>query len=149
MKTKTFIGLLAVATALLFNSSLLAADTAALSDPAKAVLEHYIKIQTQLSKDSVKGVAEQAAAISDAVKNDVAKTVPADVAKQADALAKAKDLPAAREAFKPLSASLVKYLDDTKAGKDVYRHAFCPMANASWLQKGKDIKNPYMGKEML
>ena len=72
-----------------------------------------------------------------------------DVTKEAETLAKAKDLKAAREAFKPLSASLVKYLADNKAGKGVYHEAYCPMVKASWLQKGTDIKNPYMGMEML
>ena len=72
-----------------------------------------------------------------------------DVAKQAEALAKAKDLKAAREADKPLSASLIKYLADNKAGKGTYHEAYCPMVKASWLQTGKDIKNPYMGKDML
>ena len=72
-----------------------------------------------------------------------------DVAKQADALAQAKDLKAARAAFKPLSASLVKYLADNKAGVGTYHEAYCPMVKASWLQTGKAIKNPYMGKQML
>jgi hypothetical protein len=72
-----------------------------------------------------------------------------EVAKQAETLAQAKDLKAARAAFKPLSASLVKYLADKKAGKGVYHEVYCPMADANWLQTGKDIKNPYFGKEML
>ncbi|MGA2174754.1 MAG: hypothetical protein ABSH38_07205 [Verrucomicrobiota bacterium] len=51
-------------------------------------------------------------------------------------------------AARPLSASLIKYLADKKAGKGVYHEASCPMAEASWLQMSKDIRNPYMGKEM-
>jgi Cu(I)/Ag(I) efflux system membrane fusion protein len=77
------------------------------------------------------------------------KMLSTDVAKQADALAAAKDINKARDAFKPLSASLAKYLADNKAGKGVYHEAWCPMARASWLQTEKDIKNPYYGKSML
>src|SRR5207248_9901630 len=99
-------------------------------------------------KDSIKGVDENANAIAKAVTGDEMEMLSPDVAKQAEALAKAKDLKAAREAFKPLSASLIKYLGDHTAGKGVYHEAYCPMVKASWLQKGKDIKNPYMGKEM-
>ena len=88
------------------------------------------------------------AIIAKAVKGDEMKMLSPEVAKQAETLAKAKDLKAAREAFKPLSASLIKYLADNKAGKGTYHEAYCPMVKASWLQKGKDIKNPYMGKEM-
>ena len=121
----------------------------ALMQPVKSVLDHYLTIQTELAKDSIKGLDEHANAIAKAVKGDEMKMLSSDIAKQADTLAKVKDLKAAREAFKPLSASLVKYRADNKAGKGVYHEAYCPMVKASWLQTGKDIKNPYMGKEML
>src|SRR5260221_4796364 len=121
----------------------------ALMEPVKSVLDQYLKIQGELAKDSIKGVDEHAAAIAKAVKGDDMKMLSPDVAKQADALAQAKDLRAARAAFKPLSASLVKYLADNKAGGGTYHEAYCPMVKASWLQTGKAIKNPYMGKEML
>src|SRR6266850_3526857 len=100
-------------------------------------------------KTPSKGVDEHATAISKAVKADEMKMFSPDVAKEAEALAKAKDLKAAREADKPLSASLIKYLADNKAGKGMYHEAYCPMAKASWLQTEKSIKNPYMGKAML
>src|SRR5216117_613394 len=126
-----------------------AAEDSALMEPVKSVLDHYLMIQTELAKDSVKGVDEHANAIAKAVKGDEMKMLSPDVAKQAETLAKAKDLKAAREAFKPLSASLIKYLADNKAGKGTYHEAYCPMVKASWLQKETQIKNPYMGKEML
>lgn len=121
----------------------------ALMQPVKSVLDHYLMIQTELAKDSVKGLDEHANAIAKAVKGDSMKMLSPEVAKQAEALAKAKDVKAAREAFKPLSTSLVKYLTDNKVGKGTYHEAYCPMAKASWLQSEKDIKNPYMGKSML
>ena len=121
----------------------------ALMEPVKSILDHYLKIQGELAKDSIKGVDEDAAAISKAVKGDEMKMLSPDVATQADTLAQAKDLKAARAAFKPLSASLVKYLADNKAGVGTYHEAWCPMVKASWLQTGTAIKNPYMGKQML
>src|SRR5437879_3346895 len=121
----------------------------ALMEPVKSVLDHYLAIQKELAKDSTKGVDEHANAIAKAVKGDEMKMLPADIANQAETLAKAKDLKAAREADKPLSASLIEYLADNKAGKGVYHEAYCPMVKASWLQTDKAIKNPYMGKEML
>ena len=126
-----------------------AADEKALMEPVKGVLDHYLMIQTELAKDSTKGVDAHANAIAKAIKGDEMKMLSADVAKQAEALAKAKDLKAAREAFKPLSASLVKCLADNKAGKGTYHEGYCPMVKANWLQKETDIKNPYMGKAML
>lgn len=123
-------------------------DNSALMEPVKSVYDSYLKIQTELVKDSLKDVSENATAIAKAVRGDSMKMLPAEVATQADSLAQAKDLKSAREAFKPLSESLIKYLADNNAGKGLYHEAYCPMAKASWLQSGKDIKNPYLGKEM-
>lgn len=143
---------------LLFALALLAAPVAAfaadtkndaLMEPVKSVLDNYLAIQKELTKDSIKGVDQHAAAISKAVKADDMKMLSSDVATEADTLAKAKDIKAAREAFKPLSASLVKYLADNKAGKGTYHEAYCPMAKANWLQTEKEVRNPYYGKSML
>lgn len=124
-----------------------AADNPALMEPVKSVYSDYLKIQTALAGDSLSGVAENASAIEKAVVGDGMKMLPASVATQADAVAKATDLKAARAAFKPLSDSLIKYLADHKA-RDAYVQVYCPMADASWLQADKKVNNPYMGKEM-
>jgi hypothetical protein len=125
-----------------------AEDMPALMEPVKSVLDHYLMIQTNLVNDSIQSLAENAGAIAKTVKGDEMKMLPPEVGKQAETLAQAKDLKAAREAFKPLSVSLIKYLADNKAGKGTYHEAYCPMVKASWLQIGKDIRNPYEGKEM-
>ena len=117
----------------------------ALMEPVKSVLNHYLAIQNELAKDSIKGVDEHANAIAKAVKGDDMKMLSRDVATQA----RAKDLKAAREADKPLSALLIKHLADNKAGKGVYHEAYCPMVKASWLQTDRAIRNPYMGRAML
>ena len=121
----------------------------ALMEPAKSVYDHYLAVQRELAKDSLKGVGEDATAIAKSVRGDDMKMLPVDVADQAETLAKASDLKMARAAFKPLSASLVKYLADHKAGKGVYHEVYCPMAKASWLQTEKEVRNPYYGKSML
>lgn len=149
MKNKAIITALLAAAGLFLHSASHAADNPALMEPVKSVLDHYLMIQNELAKDSVKGLEEHANAIAKAVKGDDMKMLSPDVSKQAEKLAKTKDLKGAREAFKPLSASLVKYLADNKAGKGTYHEAYCPMVKANWLQTGTDITNPYMGKSML
>ena len=149
MKIHSLAFSLLAAAGLLLNAPLRAADNPALMEPVKSVLDHYLKIQTELTKDSIKGVDENSSAIAKAVKGDTMKMLSPEVAKQAETLAATKDLKAARAAFKPLSDSLIKYLADHKAGIGTYHQAYCPMANASWLQTGKEIQNPYYGKEML
>jgi hypothetical protein len=120
-----------------------------LMEPVKSVLDNYLAIQKELTKDSIKNVDEHATAIAKAVKGDDMKMLSSDVAQQAETLAAAKDIKKAREAFKPLSASLVKYLADNKAGKGTYHEAYCPMAKANWLQTENQVRNPYYGKSML
>ena len=149
MKLTSLATTLLAAAGLLFNSAARAAEEPALMQPVKSVLDHYLTIQSNLASDSIKGLDEHANAIAKAVQGDEMKMLSPRVAKQAETLAKAKDLKAARAAFKPLSAALVKYLADNKAGKGTYHEAYCPMVSASWLQTGTDIKNPYMGKAML
>ena len=149
MKIKSFTTLLLVGVGLFLNPAVRSAESPALVESAKSVLDHYLVIQTELAKDSLKGLDEPANAIAKAVKGDDLKMLPPEVAKQAETLAQAKDLKTAREAFKPLSTSLIKFLADNKAGKGTYHVAYCPMVKASWLQSQKSITNPYMGKEML
>jgi len=83
------------------------------------------------------------------VREDTAKSFPADVATQAEALAKAKDLAAARKAFQPLSESLIRYAKSGNIPAGTLYEVYCPMAKAGWLQADKTVRNPYFGQAML
>ena len=144
--TKTI--LLAAVVGLSGSVGVRAADNPALMEPVKSVYTDYLKIQASLAGDSLNGVAANAEAIAKAVNGDSMKMVPAAVATEAETLAKASNLKSARAAFKPLSDSLIQFLADHHA-KNAYVEIYCPMARASWLQTGKDVKNPYYGKEDL
>lgn len=125
-----------------------AADAPELSPAVKTVCDHYMKIHAALAADTLKGVGENARAIAKIVRADESKTLPAAMASQADALARSHDLAPARDAFKSLSASLVKYFSDHPAPKGTIHEVYCPMAQASWLQTNTEVSNPYMGKDM-
>ena len=118
--------------------------------PAVAtVFDNYGRIQTALAQDSLKDVAKEAQSIAKAVKDDEMTTFSKNIAQQAEAVAKATDLHGAREAFKPLSQSLINYVAKTPALAGSYRQVHCSMANADWLQKEATVNNPYLGHEML
>jgi Cu(I)/Ag(I) efflux system membrane fusion protein len=148
MKLKSLALIFLAAASLGMAGKALAEDTPALMPPVKSVYDNYLKIQAVLAQDSLKGVEERAGAIAKTVRGDTMKMLPSNVADQADKLAKARDLAPAREAFKLLSNSLVKYLADHKAPKGAYYKVYCPMADATWLQADKKIQNPYLGKAM-
>lgn len=121
----------------------------ALTEPVKLVFDNYLKVQSALAKDSLEGVSANASAMAKAIRADSTKRLAPQVADHADAVAKAKDLKAARAAFKPLSQSLIRYLADQKVPKGHYHQVYCPMAKASWLQTEAEVSNPYFGQSML
>jgi len=115
--------------------------------PLQSALDKYLQIQTALASDSLKGVAAAAAEMA-AITKASDGVIPGVVAVKAESLAKTTDIKAAREAFKPLSAALITVLSAQKVQPGRYFEAFCPMANASWIQAGKKISNPYFGASM-
>lgn len=116
--------------------------------PLLASLDQYIKIQTALAADSLKGIPEAASAIAETAKSNVG-ILPEGLASQATSLAKAGDLQSARSAFKPLSVTFIKALSAQKEKTGKYFAATCPMAGAAWIQVGEKIANPYYGASMM
>ena len=65
----------------------------------------------------------------------------------AQALSKAPDINAARDAFKQLSQPMAMWA--TMSHPDGVDVLFCSMAKASWLQKHGEVRNPYYGAASL
>ena len=104
----------------------------------KSVFDNYLKIESALANESTVGIGFNASAIASAERGDSMKMLPLKVAKQAEILAGTRNLSSAREAFKPLSKSLMA--DHNITGP--YVEVYCPMVKASWIQKDKKINNP-------
>lgn len=117
------------------NSSAWSAD-----DSMSLVLPGYIKIQEALAHDSMDGVASAAAEIQK-------KAASKSIKNAAKRVATAKNLKAARAAFKELSKPIVSWAQQAKPTE--YEIVDCSMAGAKWVQKRGTIQNPYYGKEML
>src|SRR5207247_7194507 len=81
----------------------------ALTTSVKSVFDNYLKIESALANESAVGIGYNASAIASAVRDSL-KMLPLKVAKQAEILAGTRNLSSAREAFKPLSKSLIQYL---------------------------------------
>lgn len=122
-----------------------AAAQPSFADTGADVLNQYLTVQAALARDSMKNVSASAQALAVAVRGDEAKSLPPAIADQADALAKAKNIAKARQAFKPLSESLIAHLKSSSTPPGVYYEVYCPIAKASWLQAGETVKNPYLG----
>jgi hypothetical protein len=120
-----------------------------LSGVAKPVFENYLAAHASLAGDSLEKVSANASALAQAVRADAARSFALELAVQAEALAKAKDLATARQAFRPLSDSLIRYVKTANLPAGTLHEVYCPMAKASWLQAGTTIRNPYWGAAML
>ena len=118
------------------------------SDALKAIVGSYLQIHAQLASDKLTDVKTPAAAIA---KQAASLGDPgAPIAKAAKAMSGAADLKAAREAMGPLSDAIIAAAK-AEGYKDLsdIRVVYCPMVQKSWIQKDKDIKNPYFGPDML
>jgi len=122
------------------------------------ILQSYLKVQDALAADKTAGVQAAARAIAASGKKLDAKSVtgehaehykhlPMNLTKAAEQLAAAKDITAAREAFKELSKPMAMW--GTMAKPKGVVVMFCAMAKGSWLQKKGEVRNPYYGASML
>lgn len=121
--------------------------TRAADDSMTAVLTSYTKIQQVLASDTTEGISVAAKNILTHATSFKDKKLANAIITGASKVAAAKDIAAARAAFKELSKPVVSWAQKAKpAGFEVVD---CSMAGAKWVQKKGTIQNPYYGKEML
>ncbi len=128
------------------------------------ILNNYYAVATRLANDSVENINENLdLIISNSRKvRDMDLDISEGLLKRLSEIAgkiedsanemKGMELEKAREKFKDLSQAMITLLKEFQ-GKDkdaekayVY---YCPMVDASWLQKEKGTLNPYYGSAML
>jgi hypothetical protein len=116
------------------------------SDLMTDVVEPYLQVQTALVNDDLAPVRDGATRVARGARNLGAPGKA--IADAATALAKAESLEGARVAFATLSDTLIAYADEVDIAIGDHVVAYCPMADASWVQKGNDVANPYYGAAM-
>ena len=118
---------------------------ASIADTPQDVLNHYLRVQGTLAQDSMKNVSANGQALAQVARDDETMLLPTAIAQEADILAKTKNLAEARQAFKPLSESLIAYFKTNGVPPGIYYEVYCPIAKAGWLQASGAIRNPYLG----
>ncbi len=118
----------------------------------------YLKIKDTLANDKTENVNEKAKVILELAKKlDVSnvteehkglfKDLPKNITVTTEKLSIAENIKEMRSAFNDLSKPMAMWATMMKPnGINV---AYCPMAPGSWLQTGKEIRNPYYGASML
>ncbi len=106
------------------------------------MLEGYLAVSDALYRDDLEAAKKAA---KDMIKHDEHSAL----AKPAAKLAEGKDLRAAREAFKTMSAEAVKIAEAHEEGK--YTVMNCPMVRGGggdWLSADGKVNNPCFGPKM-
>jgi Cu(I)/Ag(I) efflux system membrane fusion protein len=128
------------------------------------LMGHYFKIAEALAADSFAEAVKAAGDAGNALESIDSTGLAGDAAEawsnlrqglreSIDGLKSASDLNGARTHFSKLSAAAAGLFESFEiTGIEAYE-IHCPMAfenkGASWLQKGKDVRNPYFGAAML
>jgi Cu(I)/Ag(I) efflux system membrane fusion protein len=129
------------------------------------LLTAYFKLEQALVGDQLERARTAAAALRAAagVETGIASArtvdpewsqIVARVTTESEAIAKVRDIAAARKHFEPLSIALIRSVRTFGVpGKTALHLYHCPMAfrnrGADWLQDKSGLLNPYFGAEML
>ena len=129
-----------------------APGAAPLTAPIDALVAAYLRASALLAGDKTAGLSASWADLREQVKGLIDEGPPpvADLARRVETAIPADelDIAAARTAFDPLSTAVIE-LVRVQPTKEVLERAYCPMVEASWLQVGSQLRNPYMGSRML
>lgn len=130
--------------------------TEAVQGQVDAMVASYLNARRLLSEDQLEGVYEELEEIRQEAQ-PLADSDQAHVREHARAIieraaVEIDSLEQARGAFKGVSAALIEMLavipPSDAVAEELYV-AYCPMAEASWLQTTEELANPYMGQKML
>jgi hypothetical protein len=135
-----------------------AKGSAKLDRTMQPLVSEYLAIQKTLAKDSGRDVTKHAARIATlATKLDTSsisgprqkhyQRIPKEIVSAAKELARQKSLTDKRQSFKALSRAMALWATLSKPNN--LSVVYCSMAKASWVQRGKQIANPYYGSQML
>ena len=129
-----------------------------------AMLDSYYRIAASLANDSTEGIDGNLELIinsSDKIKN-IESGIPESLRERLSGIGgdiedgatemKRIGIEEARKKFKNLSRTTIDYVKELqgqiKGAEKIYVY-YCPMADASWLQKEEGTRNPYYGLSML
>lgn len=118
------------------------------TDALRGVVKTYLEVHALLTQDKFDEARGPAGTL--ASQTAALGAGAADLAKAASALAAAKDVKVARDAFAPLSDALIARVkaDGSPDLASDLRIGYCPMNRQSWIQREEQARNPYYGTAM-
>lgn len=127
-----------------------AADVKLKDDKLNAIYQYYVHLTTALTKGDVAEAKIASNAIEIGAKEIEGAGI---VAANASTIMATSDLEAQRTAYATLSNAFIALIKKSGVSSGELYIDFCPMAindkGAFWLSANKEIKNPYLGEEMM
>lgn len=125
--------------------------SATLSQESLATVQYYLDLSEALAADNLEASNE---AFSKLVQNGKQSAFQELIPIVKETSPPFDSLEAAREPFYPITNALLSALKGVTLPDDLTAFiAYCPMAlqgkGASWIQRGKEVRNPYYGAYML
>jgi RND family efflux transporter MFP subunit len=143
------------------EKELAASPSIPISDDQKnivsSLLEHYLIVHSALVSESAMAVAEKTHEMNAVLEKFKASDTEGSLKAISDSLDSSMeglhsgDLQTARESFKKLSRTmteLIKGAISDEAVAEGIKIYVCPMENEPWIQKGTELRNPYLGQDM-
>ena len=134
------------------------------ANSVEGIMESYLKLKNALADDNGKDAANAGKEIVSALKGLDKSRINAGRSQELSEItenavehaehigANAGNIEHQREHFESLSQDIYDMVKITGSEKKLY-YTHCPMYNdnkgANWLSETKEIRNPYLGKEML
>ncbi len=114
------------------------------------VIEGYLRLKDALVESDAKRTGERAVALLETVD---ATQMPRIQQHTKEIAAASDNLEKQRLYFDSLSIDLYQRIKESKGNEQMLYKQYCPMAfnnrGAYWLSSNEEIRNPYMGKQML
>ena len=131
--------------------------------PIQGIVSNYLELKNALTNDNSKAAASAGKEIVDAIakienssftenQKKTLEEVREDAKEHAEHISSnAENIKHQREHFEVLSKDIYDLVKAFPTDRTLY-HDFCPMYNNNkggyWISETKEIKNPYLGKEM-
>ncbi len=134
------------------------------TNSTSSILASYLELKNALADDNGKNAANAGSEVVKRLKGFDKSRVNAEQSQNLNEIiddatehaehiaANASNIEHQREHFESLSQDLYDFVKIVGSGQKLY-YTHCPMYNdgkgANWLSETKEIRNPYLGKEML
>jgi hypothetical protein len=120
----------------------------ACSEKPKGVLEAYMAVKNAMVKSNLGESTRCINVLAEVINNDSIWNNNVELKNSIFQLQKQTNLLAQRNGFVAVSAQLWEAVKENHPNNKLYLQ-YCPMKDAYWLSKSKNIENPYYGDEML